>query len=451
MKIDLEIQNIQHVGHMKFHVDLSLNSLTCVVGKNGVGKTTLIKSLQTLRFADTFTQTSQPGIFKDDSFIKYTIDGFEYRFSYDANIRSLNSKDAIPNVIKENIDVELPMPYGQRFSFFQTLAKADSEIRSNIVLEDYERPIELIDFLNSIYSTKKFNNLIKIKIKKNEYYCILLEDSRYIREDYLSSGEYLLISVYRKIKNQCKFIVIDEIDISLDAAAQTRLAEKLRKFCHIYQVNILFTTHSLALMKTLQNDEIFYLLENNGVIAPTPASYNYIKSILFGFKGWDRYILTEDELLQNLIQHLINKNLPETHFQYKIIYIGGGSSVVDLMRRNSEEEFFSEKTNVISILDGDQAKEKHAKNFNNVHCIPFESVEKQIHSDYHSGSLLLLKSFGAIPGMENKQLNKQFYQYIRKQKLMSETEVFEYLCETYKKEIQLFCNILRKFLFLPET
>lgn len=436
---------------MRFHVDLSLNSLTCIVGKNGVGKTTLIKSLQTLRFADTFTQTSQPGIFKDDSLIKYTIDGLEYRFSYDSDIRSLNSKDIIPNAIKENIDVELPMPYGQRFSFFQTLTKADSEIRSNIVLEDYERPAELIDFLNSIYSTEKFNTLIKLKIKKNEYYCILLEDSRYIREDYLSSGEYLLISVYRKIKTQCKFIVIDEIDISLDAAAQTRLAEKLREFCQIYQVNILFTTHSLALMKTLRNDEIFYLLENNGVIAPTPASYNYIKSILFGFKGWDRYILTEDELLQNLIQYLINKHLPETHFQYKIIYIGGGSSVVDLMRRNSKEEFFSQKTNVISVLDGDQAKEKHAQNFKNVYCIPFDSVEKQIHNDYHNGSLQLLNTFGRIPGMENKQLNKQFYQYVRKQKLISEIEVFDYLCETYKKETQHFCNILRAFLFLPDV
>lgn len=447
MKIDLEIHNIQHVKHMKFHIDLSLNSLTCIVGKNGVGKTTLIKSLQTLRFADTFTQTSQPGIFKNDSLIKYTIDGEEYQFSYDADIRSLNSKNIIPSAIKENIDVELPIPYGQRFSFFQTLTKADSEIRSNIVLEAYESPTELIDFLNSIYSTTKFNNLIRLKVKKNEYYCILLEESRYIREDYLSSGEYLLISVYRKIKTQCKFIVIDEIDISLDAAAQTRLAEKLRAFCQTYQVNILFTTHSLALMKTLRNDEIFYILENNNITSPTPASYNFIKSVLFGFKGWDRYILTEDELLQSLIQYLINKNFPDTHFQYKIIYIGGGSSVVDLMKRNSEEEFFSEKLNVISILDGDQAKEKHVQHFDNVHCIPFDSVEKQLHADYYGGSVKLLKLIGEIPRMDNKK----FYKHIRKQGLMSETEVFDYLYREYQHETQTFCEVLRKFLFLPEN
>lgn len=175
MKINLEIHNIQHVKQMKFHIDLSLNALTCIVGKNGVGKTTLIKALQTLRFADTFTQTSQPGIFKNDSLIRYNIDGEEYQFSYDADIRSLNSKDIIPSAIKENIDVELPIPYGQRFSFFQTLTKADSEIRSNIVLETYERPAELIDFLNSIYSTTKFNNLIRLKVKKKR---ILLHFTR---------------------------------------------------------------------------------------------------------------------------------------------------------------------------------------------------------------------------------------------------------------------------------
>ena len=44
-----------------------------------------------------------------------------------------------------------------------------------------------------------------------------------------------------------KLIVIDEIDISLDAAAQAKLVEQLRLSCQKYAVNIVFTTHSLTL------------------------------------------------------------------------------------------------------------------------------------------------------------------------------------------------------------
>ncbi|WRL07280.1 hypothetical protein RO494_03640, partial [Pseudomonas aeruginosa] len=42
-------------------------------------------------------------------------------------------------------------------------------------------------------------------------------------------------------------------------------------------------------------------------------------------------------------------------FTYQIIHVGGGSNVVDLMRQNSTEGFFSTPENVISVLDGDQA------------------------------------------------------------------------------------------------
>jgi len=80
MKISIEIESIQHVSMLKFDIDLTLNKLTCLVGKNGIGKTTLIKAIQNLRFADTFAQTSQPGIFSSASLIKYQVDAANYFF-----------------------------------------------------------------------------------------------------------------------------------------------------------------------------------------------------------------------------------------------------------------------------------------------------------------------------------------------------------------------------------
>jgi len=428
-------------------VNLDLNSckLTCVVGRNGVGKTTLVKAIQNLQFADTFAQTSPASIFNADSLLTYTADDNKYSFYYDPELRTLNSKEIIPDTIKSSIDAELPMPYGQRFNFFQSIVSADLDIRRSIVLEIHERPIELINMLNEIYSTSRFDKLVEIKIKKTYYYCVLLEDSKYIREDYLSSGEFFLISLYRKIKGGAKLIIIDEIDISLDAAAQTKLAAKLREFCQKYSVNIFFTTHSLPLMKTLEYGELFHLEEAEGVLSPAPVSYNFIKSLLFGFEGWDKYILTEDEVLQRLLEFIINKFCSKTFYRFKIIYIGGATNVVNLMKRNAAEEFLTTASNVISILDGDQSDKKHVINYKNVHCIPFNSVEKKIYEDYLAGSEELVK---ISDGMKFRDDKDMFSKLISK-KLMSENQIFEYLCRSHMKDISIFSETLKSFLYDP--
>ena len=447
MILALEIRRIQHIDLMKLVIDLDENKLTCLAGKNGVGKTTLIKALQNLQFADTFTQTSPASIFCDQSVISYTVDGVEYKFDYDAKLRSLNSRAVIPEQIKRNVDVELPMPFGKRFNFWESIVKADLEIRSAIVLGRYERPQELIDMLNYIYATSKFDSLIQVTVKKVDYYCILLQDSKYIREDYLSSGEFFLISLYRKIKNYRKLIVIDEIDISLDAAAQTKLAATLRGFCSKYKVNVVFTTHSLPLMKTLEYGELFYMEKVEEFVAPALASYNFIKSILFGFKGWDRYILTEDDVLQRFLEHIIEKFRAEIFFEYKTIYIGGGPNVVDLMNRNASEEFFGHADSVIAVLDGDQAHLRYARKSLSTYCIPIDSVEKALYADYKDGVTRLTALAGEVDAVDAKD----FYKKLIKQSIMSEVDIFEYLYTNNNFDFSPFIEKLRSFLLMARA
>src|SRR3989304_5559164 len=190
------------------------------------------------------------------------------------------------------------------------------------------------------------------------------------------------ITLYKLIQHRCKIIVIDEIDISLDASAQVNLLRELRQFCNEYEVNIIFTTHSLALMKTLYDYELFYMDSINSEVSIDNKSYNYVKSILFGFKGWDKYILTEDQILEQYLLYLLSENNESYFFKYKIIYIGGGTNVIDLMNRNNKDQFFSLPKNVISVLDGDQRNEEYCKNNNRILFTPFQSVEKQLKEYY---------------------------------------------------------------------
>lgn len=438
MKLSLKIKDVQHIKLLTFLIDLEKNQLMGIVGRNGVGKTTLMKAIQNLRSADTFVKTSSDRIFSETSVIEYELDDTNVRFDYDAALGSLNLKGAISDTVRGIVDVELPMPFGQRFNFYQSISDADAQIRQAIVLQDYSRPDELIDFLNEIYGSNKFDALVEIRVKGVPHYCITLPDNRYIREDYLSSGEFFLINLYRKIQLRCKLIAIDEIDISLDAAAQVHLIEKLREFCRKYGVNVVFTTHSLAMMQTLLDGELYHMREGAAGIEILPESYAYIKSTLFGFRGWDRYILTEDKLLMRFIEYVINRYCGDVFYEYKIIYIGAAGSVVDLMRRNEREEFFSQKDNVISVLDGDQLKEKYAQG-DNIIFIPFESVEKQIHTDYAAGELRILGTY------ETNDPKKLFAKFIS-MKALSETKIFEYLCAKNEENISKFADQLKAFL-----
>ncbi|EJC6921569.1 AAA family ATPase [Vibrio parahaemolyticus] len=451
MIVDIEIEKIQHINRFKSNLDLSLNKLYCIVGRNGVGKTTLLKSIKTITNSDVFLRTSNINSCRQDSFINFTIDGNSYRFTYDKNIRSLNSRDPIPPNLKDIIDVELAMPFGERFNYLQNVGGVDSELRRNIILEKYDNPIELITLLNSIYDTDKFNNLVSISIKNKTYFCRVNEDYTYIREDHFSSGEYFVISLYRKIKSWCKLIVVDEIDISLDSAAQVKLVEHLRVFCKKYFVNIVFTSHSLALMKTLKSDELYFMttIEDNAIIEASP--YNYVKSNLFGFCGWDKYILTEDDVLKDFLKYLISKFCNDIFFTYKIIYIGGSDNICKLITLNNNQHIFSSPENVIAIYDGDQKDMKKVINFANSFCIPLESVEKCLYKCYYDFPNELPRIDQekeqeiANKDKESKK-GKALLKHYEYNRILTKEQVFSYLADKYNHEVKEFCEKLQQFL-----
>lgn len=147
---DVSITNIQHIKELRFSIDLSKNTLTCIAGKNSVGKTTLIRAIKNITSADTFSKTASPYIFNDDSKIQYRIDGNEYSFNYRRKLNTIDSNEIIDEKVKSNIFVELPIPHGIRFNLFQKLSDIDEELRTKISLSQYSIPSDLISFLSKI-------------------------------------------------------------------------------------------------------------------------------------------------------------------------------------------------------------------------------------------------------------------------------------------------------------
>ena len=440
MLFRIQIHKVQHIERLCLELDLSENKLTCLVGRNGIGKTTLVRSLRNLSQSDTFLRTAQAGIFSADSIIRYWVDDKEIIFNFDEHLGSLNCKTGIDQSIRELFSVELPIPHGNRFNFFQSVSRADRHIRRQIILEEYSRPQELIGFLSAIYSSKKFLALIETEISGRSYFSILSDNGRYIREDYLSSGEYFLIDLYRMLKGSARLIVIDEIDISLDAAAQVQLLKKLREFCAKYNCNVLFTTHSLAMMRTLRDRELFHMEQCGVETTVKPVSYSFLKSLLFGFNGWDRYILTEDRVLKDFLYTFIRRFCREVFFEFNIIYIGGGSQVVDLLARNRTDQFFEASGNVIAILDGDR-KQADCSEEKDIHYLPFDSVEKELAKYYEEDNFSYKLPVG-------KRFNgpKDLFRSLQRDQVMSIEMINEYICDRNKEALEPLSSVLKRFL-----
>lgn len=442
-RLKVSLESIQHVASLTLDLDLSTPGLVCLVGRNGAGKTTLVRALRNLASADTFVRTATPYAFSHKSRITYVVDGAEVVFAYDDKIRSLNCRGVIPLELRNLIAAELPMPHGTRFNYFKSASEADMDIRRAIALGNHDHPEELVSFLAAIYGSPRYSSMVEVTVKGKSYYAIVKSDGTYIREDYLSSGEYFLINLYRTIKGSAQLIVIDEIEISLDTAAQANLAKWLRAFCARYERKILFTTHSLALMQQLETKELFYIDDTKGHISINPTSYSYAKARLFGFSGWDRYILTEDEVLLGFIEAVIEKYCPQTFFRYKIIFIGGGPQVIGLMKHNEREQFLSSPEKVIAILDGDQRNVKFVCH-PGVHMMPIESVEKAIYADSQADG-----DFPFATGRDNFTGAKDFHNYLQQMKIATQKQIFEYLISRNDEALQAIGGVLRDFLAPP--
>jgi len=145
-------------------------------------------------------------------------------------------------------------------------------------------------------------------------------------------------------------------------------------------------------------------------------------------------------VLLGFIQAVIEKFCPECFFRYKIIFIGGGTQVVSLMKHNEQEQFLSSPEKVIAILDGDQKNEKF-KNYPGVHMIPIESVEKAIYADSQTNA-----NFPFGTDRSDFTGPKDFHGYLQQKKIATQKQIFEYLISENDEALQNIGGVLRNFL-----
>lgn len=304
----------------------------------------------------------------------------------------------------------------------------------------------MIGFLTRIYGEARFDELLEVKFSRGFCCFYHVENDRYVREDSFSSGEFFLVNLYRRLQSGHRLIFIDEIDISLDAAAQARLVEELRTLCTEFSVNVVFTSHSLALMQTLHEGELLYLEAADDRSTLEERSFAFIKSLLFGFRGWDRYILVEDVSAKRVIQHLIDKHCLPTYYSYLIIEVGGVGQVVSLRQRNQALGFLAPTDAVIAILDGDQAETGHARE-PSTHCMPLKTLEGAFEAVCDQPGFAPRLPDNVYARLPQKGRDKAIYKAYLRFRLLTEAEMIELACAPQANDMKVFADqVLLPFL-----
>lgn len=348
----VSIKGIKNINDLDIDFEFTDSNIILITGKNGAGKTTLVKAFHLLNDPEIFAKSSGEDVLGSGSSVSFSLEGLErFGFFYNKKLNGFDTRDKLPS--NQFIASELPIPYGSRFERFKNIAQNDSEIRANIASNKYFVPHDLIKFLSDVYGSNKFDKLMAVNIQKKDFYFILKDNDYYVREDHFSSGEFFLIQLFTLIKSSARLIIIDELDVALDATAQVNLYAAIKPILHANNSRLIAISHSLALMQTVDDGCLYYLDNSSETASLDQRSFGYIKSVHFGFRGFDRYIITEDSVLAGFIEYLIRRYAMECYYRHITIGVGGFNQVELLVEKNDSEQIFAQSSDILCVVDGD--------------------------------------------------------------------------------------------------
>lgn len=440
------LRNIKNISSLSVEFTYPESNILVITGKNGTGKTSLVKAFHLITDPSIFEKTAGLNAIRQDSEISFDIDGFKpFVFQFNKKLKVIDTKDALPTI--GEVVAELPIPYGMRFKRFALISSYDGEIRSNIASTQYILADELIEFLSSIYSTDKFKELNSVKAGKYHFYFLLGEQDYYIREDHLSSGEFFLIQFFRLITSGAKLVVIDEFDVALDAATQVKLYAVIKPLLKRYNTRLIVISHSLAFIQTVDDGGLYFLEENSGEITLEQRSFGYVKSALYGFEGYDRYILTEDPVLEGFIEYIINKFSITPYYQYKIIGVAGWNQLKLIIEKNDTDKIFTDSSNVRGIVDGDAYPQlsQSYRGPTRILSLFVEDIEKFIFLNREG----LLPEIELPPYQESeiiKKASKCYWKYLTNDKGMMRNDLYQLVIDSQNEKAEILVREIKDFL-----
>ena len=273
----ITIKKLKHIRTLTFEVPGP--GVHLLSGTNGVGKTSVLACLRRIGHGNAFAQhfkASQASNLLDnfdDAEIVYSVNGREVTYAYGGERwvprpRSANrllQSFGYPAVIYVGATADRITPRPEDFRPARIRAAHD----------------DIRDTANSILETDKFNSLKVINLTPgggNPAFVLQTKappQAKYVSERNFSLGELCVLKLIRSLIACANnsLVLIDELELALHPRAQIGLLNYLHKIAREKQLTIIFSTHSVSLLKRVPRERIIFLEGANGDVTTVKGCF----------------------------------------------------------------------------------------------------------------------------------------------------------------------------------
>ncbi|MBP3609959.1 MAG: AAA family ATPase [Lachnospiraceae bacterium] len=363
MSIVMKIHNVKNITDFEFSIPTE-KGLYALTGENGSGKSTVISCAATSFYVPSlYAYFGEP---KEGSAIDFYLEE-KHRI-----IRAENKKWHKP---KGYLDItgyyEGSIVFGTRFkdvdySMLDKLANiersqlvdASDFVKKNlgIILHDDEL------FYEKLYALKK-ETCREMGLQRNQYYYD--NQGTLISQLNMSTGENLLLTILKSLEIRLgkrnrgglpSFIFLDEIELALHSSALRRLVFFLRKIADEHNFVVLFSTHSIELIRSIRPENIFYLQRHidNSIEVINPCYPIYAtRNLESSNYGHDYIIMVEDDLAKKIVEKILYQKNLLSNKRVLVIAVGGWTQVLRFAYDTIRSNLTMSTTKIMIILDRD--------------------------------------------------------------------------------------------------
>ena len=344
----IEITNLRAIDSLEF--DMPGPGVWLLTGENGCGKTTLLAAMRRIGFSNAF-QTHFPASKESERLDDFSSSTIRYRPKKKDVTYVRGDVRWVPTP-RRNATVLQEFGYSSVVFVGATpdrIAPREDDFQPKRIRQVSQ---DIVDAANTIFSTDRFDKLRVLNITRGQNPAYIFRygsgtNVRYASEKSFSVGELCVLKLVKKVE-ECpdhSLLLIDELEMALHPSAQVELYHYLKRKARAKNLTIIFSTHSVTLIKTAQKKEIIFLRREGERFVAIEGPY---PSVVLGSlasveeRSADIVIYVEDECAESIVEPMLGYVATQKFGIDAFIYpklvvvpVGGFREVVAFLKRHN--------------------------------------------------------------------------------------------------------------------